>query len=84
MVTKDVASVIQCQDMYVVTHQVRFLAQYFVHGWFEISKGVAADLFPQKIGGFTQPVPHWPDLLTYAAQLLATHVVDMPELLQTF
>lgn len=56
----------------------------FVHGWFETSKGVAADLFPQKIGGFTLPVPRWPDLLTYAAQLLATHVVDMPELLQTF
>lgn len=55
-----------------------------MHGWFKTSKGVAADLFPQKIGGFILPVPRWPDLLTYAAQLLATHVVDMGEPLQTF
>lgn len=55
-----------------------------VHGWFETSKGIAADLFPQKTEGFILPIPHWPNLLTYAAQLLATHVVDMGELLQTF
>lgn len=55
-----------------------------MHGWFKTSNGVAADLFPQKIGGFILPAPCWPDLLTYAAQLLATHVVDTGKLLQTF
>lgn len=55
----------------------------FVHRWFETSKGVAVDLFPQKIGQFALPVPRWPDLLTCATQLLAAYAIDMPELLQT-
>lgn len=32
MATKDVASIIQCQDMYVVSHQVKFLAQFVCMG----------------------------------------------------
>lgn len=32
MATKDVASIIQRQDMYVVSHQVKFLAQFVCMG----------------------------------------------------
>lgn len=55
----------------------------FMHGWFQTSKGIAVDLFPQKAGQFLLPVLHWLELLTCATQLLVTYAVDMLELPNT-
>lgn len=48
MATKDAASIIQCQDMYVVTHQVEFLTQFVCTGGLRHQRSLLQIYFHRK------------------------------------